>query len=234
VARRNDTRLSTGASQHTPFTDAERRHVSGILLTLGGLLFLVGVLAWKYEPRLDQYVRDAVMGQVDTESEPMKLLGVASGTRACFIVATVVGVWFAFARHDWRPSVALLLGLLLVSWGVDQLKGAFERNGPGGLAPPSFPSGHAALAVLVWGYLAWFVPKALPGRVLGVAWFGLSMLILIGTVASRVTLDAHWLTDVMAGVGVGTVALVAAREATSLPLVRRAWLASVPRRATDP
>ena len=93
---------------------------------------------------------------------------------------------------------------------------------------PSLASGHAALAVLVWGYVAWFVPRALR-RPFGAFVFVASMIVLIGSVASRVALDAHWFTDVLAGVGLGAAALVLAREATSVPLVRRVWVATVPR-----
>ncbi|HJR98568.1 MAG TPA: phosphatase PAP2 family protein [Actinomycetota bacterium] len=186
------------------------------------------MLLWRYVPSLDRSVRHLVLSNADTDSPVWKILGLASGTRTCFVVVTVVGAWFAFARRDWRPAVALLLTLLLVDSGAEHLKGVFERSGPGGLTPESFPSGHASLAVLVWGYLAWFVPRALR-RPFDVFWFVGSMIVLIGSVASRVALDAHWFTDVLAGVGLGASALVLAREATSVPLVRRVWVASVPR-----
>ena len=143
-----------------------------------------------------------------------------------------LGSSFAYTRRDWRPAVALLITLLLVQSGAEHLKGVFERSGPGGLAPESFPSGHAALAVLVWGYVAWFVPRALR-RPFGAFVFVASMIVLIGSVVSRVALDAHWFTDVLAGVGLGAAALVLAREVTSVPLVRRVWVATVPRRTVS-
>jgi membrane-associated phospholipid phosphatase len=215
-----------------PLTQAEidhhRRRLSAALLIFGGSSFVLAVLLWQYLPSLDRSARDLILRRVDTGSPVWKILGFASGTRACFVVVTMVGAWFAFTRRDWRPAVALLLTLVLVDSSMELLKGVFERSGPGGLAPESFPSGHASLAVLVWGYAVWFVPRAIR-RPFDVLWFVGSLIVLIGSLASRVALDAHWFTDVLAGVGLGAFALVIAREATSVPLVRRVWAASVPR-----
>ncbi len=210
--------------------DHQRRRLSTVLCIVGGSFFVLGVLLWRFVPSLDRSVRHFVLSHADIDSPAWKVFGLASGTRTSFVVVTVVGAWFAYTRRDWRPAGALLLTFLLVQSGAEHLKGVFERSGPGGLAPESFPSGHAALAVLVWGYVAWFVPRALRRPFDGFLLVA-SMIVLIGSVASRVALDAHWFTDVLAGVGLGTSALVLAREATSVPLVRRVWVATVPRRA---
>jgi membrane-associated phospholipid phosphatase len=212
--------------------DHRRRRLSAVLLIVGGSSFVLGVLLWRSVPSLDGSVRRFVLSNADIDSLAWKVFGLASGTRTCFVVVAVVGAWFAYTRRDWRPAVALLITLLLVQSGAEYLKGVFERSGPGGLAPESFPSGHAALAVLVWGYVAWFVPRALR-RPFGAFVFVASMIVLIGSVASRVALDAHWFTDVLAGVGLGAAALVLAREATSVPLVRRVWVATAPRRSVS-
>jgi membrane-associated phospholipid phosphatase len=73
----------------------------------------------------------------------------------------------------------------------------------------SYPSGHVANAVLIWGLL-WFAAQhdAVPAqlrRVLGVVrWFGPVCIVL-----GMGMLDYHWVTDFVAGGCVGVVLLCA-------------------------
>jgi undecaprenyl-diphosphatase len=66
----------------------------------------------------------------------------------------------------------------------------------------SFPSGHSTSAAALWGALAvalvWTGHLRLRGAVAG--WLVVTVLV----AASRVVLGAHWLTDVVAGIAVGT------------------------------
>jgi membrane-associated phospholipid phosphatase len=77
----------------------------------------------------------------------------------------------------------------------------FHRGGE------SFPSGHVANAVLMWGVARWqavqyaLVPPA--QRLFG--WLSIGGPIVAG--AAMLVLDFHWLTDVVVGAAVGIVLL---------------------------
>ncbi len=65
----------------------------------------------------------------------------------------------------------------------------------------SFPSGHAQTAMVLWGWLAWEIHKR---------WaYGLAGLLIVGIAASRVYLGVHFPGDVIGGVLIGFLTLVA-------------------------
>jgi membrane-associated phospholipid phosphatase len=120
------------------------------------------------------------------------------------------GLGWRWRRGSWRP-LALLGAGAAGAWVVQvAVKQLVERpRPPTGLALShatgfAFPSGHATDAAAVYGMLA--VLLARPGR-RGVrvaalaAAFGLVALVGL----SRVYLGVHWLTDVLAGVGIGAI-----------------------------
>lgn len=138
---------------------------------------------------------------------PMQLLEVASSARASFALGVVVGTFFAFRKADWRPGLLMMLAFIGVLALADILKTAFGRAAPsdwasGDLSGSSFPSGHVAQAVAVWGTVAVIVALQVSGRrriavaVCAVALIG-------GAALSRLVLGAHWATDVVGGIGLG-------------------------------
>jgi undecaprenyl-diphosphatase len=143
---------------------------------------------------------------------PMQLLQVASGAKASFALAVAVGLYFAIRKADWRPGVLMMVAFLGVLVIADVLKSVFARAAPsdwetGDLAGSSFPSGHVAQAVAVWGTLAVIIALrvgARPRIVVAVCAVGL----IAGAALSRLILGAHWVTDVVGGIGLGGVWLV--------------------------
>ncbi|NZA02300.1 phosphatase PAP2 family protein [Ottowia beijingensis] len=101
-------------------------------------------------------------------------------------------------------ALGWLLAVLVNSLAVRVLKGAIGRERPAGAAElvtsgASFPSGHAAGALLVYGLLLWIVLPLVARRrwraVLAVAGG-----VLIGAiVVSRVLLRVHFVSDVVGG-----------------------------------
>jgi len=64
----------------------------------------------------------------------------------------------------------------------------------------AFPSGHAQIGVVFWGYLAWWV---------GRPWFtGVALLVVLLISFSRLYLAVHFPIDIVGGVFLGTVSLV--------------------------
>ena len=92
----------------------------------------------------------------------------------------------------------------------------------------SFPSGHSTLATIIFGMLALFVAQSLPARFRGLVYGGFATLIaLIGL--SRVYLQAHWPSDVLAGMlfGGALVSVVALLLHVRVVTVPRQMFAAV-------
>lgn len=127
---------------------------------------------------------------------------------------TVVTVAVALAAIAWmvgrraiRLAVGFALALVLATGFVKLLKLALHLPRPAalyeGAEALSFPSGHATMAAVLYGMLAWLVVKDGAGR-WRMAAVAAAALLITGIAVSRVYLSAHWPSDVMAGVLLGT------------------------------
>jgi membrane-associated phospholipid phosphatase len=67
---------------------------------------------------------------------------------------------------------------------------------------PSFPSGHSATAAAFYASAALLIGRS-QGRQTRAALAGLAVGLAVAVAASRVLLDVHWLTDVIAGLALG-------------------------------
>ncbi len=136
------------------------------------------------------------------------------GGRA-FILVVLAGlvVYLAVRRRTLLPLVRVLLAVALLTAVVYAFKyGAgrtapsypgsfFHRNGA------SFPSGHVANAVLMWGLARWqAVEYRLPGAVQR-TFRVLSLAAPVVTGLAMIVLDFHWVTDALVGASVGIVLL---------------------------
>lgn len=131
-----------------------------------------------------------------------------------FLFALLLGVLLAiFHRRRWRAALPLLIagplvgiGYLLLKWIVGRRRPVIVAapfdfhpfaHGLGGLLHAesglSFPSGHAAMAFATATCLAAALPRWAP------AFFAVALA--VG--AERVLENAHYLSDVVAGAGVG-------------------------------
>lgn len=148
---------------------------------------------------------------------PMKAFAIASSAKGSFLLLLAVGLFFAFRRREGLPALLIGLGFIGVAASTALLKALFDRPTPGDwaagdLSGESFPSGHMAQAVAVWGIVALVLAMDRPsGRARRTIVAGASLLI-AGAGVSRLTLEAHWFTDVIAGTALGVfwLALVAA------------------------
>jgi undecaprenyl-diphosphatase len=150
-------------------------------------------------------------------ARPFTWLGGWVGTT---IVVAPTAVWLARRR---QAAVAMLLAVvalgtqILVSWA----KNGYARQRPDvGSAIPlpssfSFPSGHAANGVAVFGLLG--LIAAMHGRSARTRWAMIAAGFLVGVLIgwSRVVLNVHYVSDVLAGTCLGlawlSVCLLVAR-----------------------
>jgi membrane-associated phospholipid phosphatase len=119
----------------------------------------------------------------------------------------LVGLLLLFWRggQEWKEVAAdMMVGILVTAGVVLLIKFTVRRQRPEGewgqlyrrTDPHSFPSGHAARAVML----------AVVGFALGPVWFGILLLVwapLVGL--ARVATGLHYVSDVVAGWGLGIV-----------------------------
>ncbi|MDO9404365.1 MAG: phosphatase PAP2 family protein [Polaromonas sp.] len=128
------------------------------------------------------------------------------------VICLAVGGWLLWKRQGW-----LLCGWLLAILGNAVLnrllKSIFERTRPlhdHGFASAdgwSFPSGHTSGSLVVYGMLAYLLVRLLPPH--WPAWSRLASVLLATALAftigsSRVFLQVHYASDVVAGFASGT------------------------------
>ena len=124
------------------------------------------------------------------------------------IVAAIVLVIVERRRGPWR-WVALYLAVVIVGQNAltRTIKELADRVRPD-LNPiaetlgPSFPSGHSATAAAFWAAAALVLGAGRP-RLTRALLAGGAVGITVGVAGSRVLLDVHWLSDVIAGVALG-------------------------------
>lgn len=115
---------------------------------------------------------------------------------------------FLVAKRRWEALSAWVLAIALYEPLVGLLKGVYERPRPPlaeGVTGYSFPSGHAVVgAAIAIGLVVVLVPAGPTRRILEVAAGGFAFTMAI----SRVYLDVHWFTDVVAGTALGAAIML--------------------------
>jgi membrane protein DedA with SNARE-associated domain/membrane-associated phospholipid phosphatase len=141
------------------------------------------------------------------------------------VLAAVVAIGLAARRH-WPEVVVLVVAMAIVHVAVPALKEAIDRpRPPGGLVETdgsSFPSGHAAYAV-IYPWLAVTVAVRLrPGMARASLLIAAGIVLAAAIGLSRVYLRVHYLSDVSAGWGLGVSAFaLCAMAAMLVPYVER-------------
>jgi len=136
---------------------------------------------------------------------------------AFIILCTVASTYL---QHRRKTLEAIFLNIALFSsWGtMEWLKMFIERNRPLGEALTvasgySFPSGHAMLSLVFYGFLANLMLSSARRRK-RFWWGAIGLYLLILIIGfSRMYLNVHYTSDVLAGYLFGMVLLVASIEA---------------------
>jgi undecaprenyl-diphosphatase len=81
---------------------------------------------------------------------------------------------------------------------------------PGSGLGNSFPSGHMVRAVVAYGLLAFVIRRLAPSRVVRLLALPIATLVIVAVAFDRLYLDVHWESDVIGGLLLGGIALVAA------------------------
>jgi undecaprenyl-diphosphatase len=191
-----------------------------LVALLGAALAGYAVLAYAFVDRdrlggVDRDVAVWVAGSMPSWAEwlarPVTWLGGFVGVTLVVVAATL---WL-LRRGKWPQAVLLVVVALGIQLLVSTAKNGYARSRPdvgSAIDLPSsfsFPSGHAATGIAVFGLLGLVAADELRTRAARVgaicAGFGLGIL----SGASRVVLDVHYLSDVLAGWCLGLAWLAA-------------------------
>lgn len=196
--------------------------------TLVGLLALVGV-PWLFLSIADE-VSEGETRAIDrnlllamrTPGEPSDPMGprwleeavrdvTALGGFTLLTILTVVATLLLLCKSRRREALVFVSTVILAQASNSLLKGFYERPRPDLVAhgsyvySHSFPSGHSAMAAVVFLVLATVFASVEPRRRTKALIYGVAIAVVIAVGVSRIYLGVHWPTDVLGGwcLGVG-------------------------------
>ncbi|GAO35504.1 PA-phosphatase [Sulfuricella sp. T08] len=122
------------------------------------------------------------------------------------LVVSAALIWL-LAQRAWRPAAYLLAAVGFAAALTVAIKAGLRLPRPTplyqGINAFSFPSGHATMSIVSYGFLAVLAARELPARG-RLAVLTATFLLVILIAFSRLYLGAHWLSDVLAGLAFGT------------------------------
>ncbi|HDR4893351.1 phosphatase PAP2 family protein [Bacillus cereus] len=185
-----------------------------------GLLFAVfSIVAWRVHAGgvtvMDTYVRGLVKG-LQTESSLtffsyFTKLGSAIGIAATLVISLLV-FW---KQRYYAAMIVYPMGILITHLVNKGIKEIVKRERPSlnealDALGYSFPSGHAMLSIMTFGFLAYIIAanlKSIAGKCVKTILMGI---VILSIGLSRVILNVHYPTDILAGYCVGGILLVIA------------------------
>jgi membrane-associated phospholipid phosphatase len=190
--------------------------VLGAIAALGlGAFVVLTVLLWAHATiPFDAPIRDYLL-QWSSWHELWNDISQAANFPLIGIGVAIVA-WLLWRRRR-REAVLVMITLALVTAGSEGVKQLVHRDRPPNsdtVVPGvvySFPSGHELEAVTIIGIVALLVWRSGAPRAVRVAVAIAAALFCLAVAVARIAINAHWPSDVLAGLvgGIGVLALVA-------------------------
>ncbi|HDR8050926.1 phosphatase PAP2 family protein [Bacillus cereus] len=185
-----------------------------------GLLFAVfGIVAWRVHAGgvtvMDTYVRGLVRG-LQTESSLIFFSYFTKLGSAIGIVATlVISLLVFWKKRYYAAMIVYPMGILITHLVNKGIKEIVKRERPSlnealDALGYSFPSGHAMLSIMTFGFLTYIIAsnlKSVAGKCVTTILMGI---VILSIGLSRVILNVHYPTDILAGYCVGGILLIIA------------------------
>jgi len=173
---------------------------SGAFLGLGVAAYATGVLPG------DLVMRHRVAGEDTGLARLLAILANEAGTWHVLLPATALLLLLSReARRHWWLWCAILIASSLVEHGAKFLVG---RPRPSG-SSLGFPSGHTTAAATFAVLLIYLSGREQLARFPRLAIQGLAVLVMVLVAWARVSLHAHWPTDVLGGLLLGAACAAA-------------------------
>jgi len=208
--------LARWGSDPTGLTPSRLRLVWALLV--GGLAgFVLLAVAYEHDPlatvdrKTAEWVAASLPEVVEWAARPLSWLGGWIGLTALGVVAGVLLV----RERAWLDLAFFLTAFVGSQLAASVIKDWFDRPRPdAGSAVPlpesfAFPSGHATAGVASLGALAVLVAERLPSHGARVWLWSFVVVLGVAVGLSRIALNVHFVTDVLAGWCLGLAWLAA-------------------------
>jgi undecaprenyl-diphosphatase len=145
------------------------------------------------------------------------------GTAVMIILALITGLIFLYKRR-WRSAAIMIISIGTTGFFVGLMKELFLRVRPENalhviVNDPSFPSGHAAMAAAFFVAFAYVMAPKIHSRIWRELFIAGSVLAVIIIGLTRLILNVHWFSDVLAGWSLGVFVTTG-----TILLIRYLWV----------
>lgn len=189
------------------------------IITIGVLALLFSIIAWKVRlgdvVEIDEYVKGMVKGLQTEESLTFFSYFTKFGSEIGIVITVVISMLVFWKKRYFAAFLIYPIAVISTHFINQLLKGMIERERPSlneavDAVGYSFPSGHAMLAVVTYGFISYMGAIHMKNKVgkfcvtivatIWILWIGLS----------RVILTVHYPTDIIAGFCAGGIILIIA------------------------
>lgn len=203
------------ARLHTPGLLARWPLIGVMMVVLGGLLF--GAMAINLETNgpllpIDVQVANS-LHTLALHSSPIVLnimiFGFYLGEHGIILIGLILVLYFLYKRFWSGLSMVVIAWAgegtiwLVLSQYFNRARPVFEVSAWRQMTAPSFPSGHSLSAIMCFGLLAYLIVPKLSSRFWKMIVIIAALLIMLYIGYSRLFVGDHYLTDVLAGYGLG-------------------------------
>jgi membrane-associated phospholipid phosphatase len=197
--------------------------LTAVMIGLGFLVTHVLVHVWPFTVE-DQAVRALVAARTPSLDRVSNLVSLTAYTGGLATVMVVAGCVMRIAYHRWREALflpAAMLGQLVVFTLTARIVARARPSVPElDVFPPnrSFPSGHVAAAVALYGGIAVILAMHSRRKAQAAAWWVILLIIPVMVAVSRVYRGMHYPSDVAASFIVGLGCLWILQRAMLSPI----------------
>ncbi|MFB6730183.1 phosphatase PAP2 family protein [Bacillus mobilis] len=183
------------------------------------LLAVFGIVAWRVHVGgvtvMDTYIRGLVKGLQTENSLTFFSYYTKVGSAIGIVTTLVISLLVFWRKRYYAAMIVYPVGILITHLVNKGIKEIVKRERPSlnealDALGYSFPSGHAMLSIMTFGFLAYIIAanlKSVTGKYVITILMGI---VIVSIGLSRVILNVHYPTDILAGYCVGGILLIIA------------------------